>query len=119
MLAVRDRHKETLWPLPDQETAKAVAERANETTDKEVVRLCQIADYAEILKIGEFFRLGLQEPALECSAYFAEKLTGQPVSCVAITSKNQSQKQNWATQRNNFSNKEGSSENVNVMEHNH
>ena len=42
--------------LPNQQTTKAVVERANETTDKELVRLCKIADYAEILKIGEILR---------------------------------------------------------------
>ena len=37
--------------IPNDETTTAVVERANEATDKEIVRLCRIADYAEILKI--------------------------------------------------------------------
>ena len=42
--------------FPDHETTWAVVERANESTEKELVRLCKIADYAEIQKIGEFLQ---------------------------------------------------------------
>ena len=42
--------------MATSESRNSIAERANETTDKEVVRLCEIADYAEIRKIGEFFQ---------------------------------------------------------------
>ena len=45
-----------LQQIPNQQTTKAVAERANGTTANELVRLCKIADYAEIQKIGEFFQ---------------------------------------------------------------
>ena len=40
--------------FPNHETTRAVVERANESTEEELVRLCKIAHYAEILKIGEF-----------------------------------------------------------------
>ena len=53
----------------NQQTRKAVVERANEKTDTELV-LCRIADDAEILKIGEF---------LQCSAYLVEMLANRPV----------------------------------------
>ena len=67
-----------VWLIPNKETTEAVVERANVTTDKEIVRLCKIAGYAEILKIGQFFLTSLQETVLECSAHFAEMLTDEP-----------------------------------------
>ena len=65
--------------LPNQQTRKAVVERANEKTDEEVYRLCTIANYAEILRSGSFVRQGLHETAMDFSAYLAEKLKDHPV----------------------------------------
>ena len=45
--------EENLRLIPNRETTEAVAERANETKDKELVRLCKNTDYAEIQKIGQ------------------------------------------------------------------
>ena len=42
-----------LRPISNEETAEAVVERANVTKDTELVRLCNDADYAEILMIGQ------------------------------------------------------------------
>ena len=45
-----------LWLLPNQQARTAVVEKTKEKTDTELVRLCNIADYVEILKIGEFLQ---------------------------------------------------------------
>ena len=56
--AYRERSpaKRNLLLLPNQQTRKTVVERADDKTDKELYRLCKIANYAEILKIGEFLQ---------------------------------------------------------------
>ena len=41
---------------PNQPTRMSVVERANAKTDEELYRLCQIADYADIFKIGELLQ---------------------------------------------------------------
>ena len=51
--------------LPNQQTRKAVVERANERTNQELVRLAVVERAIET--------------AVDCSAYLAEKLTDQPV----------------------------------------
>ena len=57
----------------DTETTKAIIERANETTLKEFVRLCEIAEYADMLKIGEY----LQTRLARNSAGILRKLYGE------------------------------------------
>ena len=48
--------EENFQIIPSKETTEAVVERANVTKDKELVRLCKNADYAEILKIGRYLQ---------------------------------------------------------------
>ena len=43
----------------NQQTRKAVVERANEKTHEELCRLCEIADYEEILDVREFLQARL------------------------------------------------------------
>ena len=45
-----------LRPFPNEQTRKAVVEKANEKTNEELDRLCFLADYAEILQIGKFLQ---------------------------------------------------------------
>ena len=42
--------------IPKRETTEAVDERANVKRDKELVRLCKIADYADTMKIGQYLQ---------------------------------------------------------------
>ena len=69
----------------NQQTRKAVVARANEKTDTELLRLCKIADYAEIVKIGNSFK----KHACKKQRW---KWT--------LTSNNQTRKQNCADQGN-------------------
>ena len=66
--------------LPNQQTTKIVVDKANETTDKELVRQCKICRFSRhLVDRGNSFKHGLHETALDCSAHLAEKMTGQPV----------------------------------------
>ena len=98
------RQRETSGYFPNQLTRRPVVERANEKDDEELYRLCKIADYAQILKIGgSSFKQGLQETALECSAQLVEKLTDQPVLKVDNYFEELCPgKQNWADQRSKY-----------------
>ena len=42
--------------VANHQITKAVVQRANECTENDLVRLCGIVDYAEILRIGEFLQ---------------------------------------------------------------
>ena len=42
-----------LWQITHEASTEAVVEKANVARDKELVRLCNVADYAETLKIGQ------------------------------------------------------------------
>ena len=58
---------------------------------------------------GNTFKQGQPETTLECSAHFAEQLTHPPVPRVDVYSKNQSQKQHWASGEVSFFDTEGCS----------
>ena len=65
--------------FPNQQTTKAVVERATETTYKEVGRLCKLAEHAEILKIGDFFQTKLARNSagvLSIPCWEADRPTG-------------------------------------------
>ena len=89
------------FPLvPNQQTRKAVVEKANEKTDKELVRLCKILDYAEIRKIGRI----LSNKACKKQRWIAQHTlwrSWQTNHCWTwtITSNNFSRKQYCADQR--------------------
>ena len=76
--SARSTAEGNLLLFPNQQTRKMVVERANETTDKERVRLC-LQLKQKSCGTASSFKQGLHEIALDCSAYLAEKLTDQPV----------------------------------------
>ena len=86
--------------FPNQQTGKAVVERANEKTDTELLRLWRIADYRELLNIGDFIHTRLARGSggmLSILCGEADKLT--KFERWSITSKGRSKKQIFSTKK--------------------
>ena len=69
--SARSTAQGNLLLFPNQQTRKMVVERANKTTDKELVRLC-LQLKQKSCGSGNYFKQGLYETALDYSAYLAE-----------------------------------------------